>query len=193
MRISFSFLVSRIASRRWRISSLRTSTPFSQTVLSALMPRTVWSCVSGLLALLMAIGSRTSTPFCSSGAMIIMMMSSTSMTSTRGVTLMSALIAPLLPTCIDIVTTPTRCVMCDWRLVISPITNRQSSVQLRRLLDEVIDQLRRGVVHLHVEVLDAAGQEVIEPDRRNGDKQTQRGLDERFCNTGRDGADTTGT
>src|SRR5437762_746554 len=41
MRISFSFLVSRIASRRVRISSLRTSTPLSQTVLSALMPRTV--------------------------------------------------------------------------------------------------------------------------------------------------------
>ena len=37
-------------------------------------------------------GKRTSTPFCSSGAMIIMMMSSTSMTSTSGVTLMSDLI-----------------------------------------------------------------------------------------------------
>ena len=77
-----------------------------QTVLSALMPSTVWSCVSGLDALLVAMGSLTSTPFCSSGAMIIMMMRSTSMTSTRGVTLMSDLTPPPPPSCIAIVTTP---------------------------------------------------------------------------------------
>src|SRR6185503_6549164 len=82
------------------------STPLSQTVLSALMPSTVWSCVSGLDALLVAMGSLTSTPFCSSGAMIIMMMRSTSMTSTRGVTLMSDLTPPPPPSCIAIVTTP---------------------------------------------------------------------------------------
>ncbi len=41
-----------------------------------------------------ALGSFTSTPFCSIGATSIMMMSSTSMTSTNGVTLMSDLTPP---------------------------------------------------------------------------------------------------
>jgi hypothetical protein len=50
-----------------------------------------------LSAVLAATGSLTSTPFCSIGATIIMMMSSTSMTSTRGVTLMSDLTPPLPP------------------------------------------------------------------------------------------------
>ncbi len=68
------------------------------------MATTVWSCVSGLSAVFAASGSLTSAPFCSSGATIIMMMSSTSMTSTKGVTLMSDLIPPLEPpTSIDIV------------------------------------------------------------------------------------------
>ena len=48
------------------------------------------------------------------------------------------------------------------------------------LLDEVVDQLRRAVVHLDVEVLEARGQEVVEPDLRNRDEQTERGLDERI-------------
>src|SRR5919201_484040 len=105
--------------------------------------------------------------------MIIMMMRSTSVTSQRGVTLMSDLTPPPAPpSCIPIVTTPTA---------------------LGRLLDEVIDEFRRGVVHLHVEVLDAAGQEVVEPDRRDGDEQTERGLNQRFRDTGRHGTDTTRT
>ncbi len=59
------------------------------------MATTVWSCVSGLSAVFAASGSLTATPFCSIGAMSIMMMSSTSMTSTSGVTLMSDLRPPL--------------------------------------------------------------------------------------------------
>src|SRR4051794_12494742 len=61
---------------------------------------------------------------------------------------------------------------------------------LGRLLDEVVDEFRRGVVHLHVEVLDARRQVIVDPDRRDGDDQTERGLDERFRDTDRDGADT---
>ena len=61
--------------------------------------------------------------------------------------------------------------------------------QLGRLLDEVVHQLRRRVVHLDVEVLNAARQVVVEPHRRDGDEETERGLDERFRDTGRDGAD----
>src|SRR4051794_40896987 len=61
---------------------------------------------------------------------------------------------------------------------------------LRGLLDEVVDQLRRGVVHFDVEVLDAAGEVIVEPHRRNGDDEPKRRLDERFGNTGRDRAET---
>src|SRR4051812_42385171 len=74
-----------------------------------------------------------------------------------------------------------------------PIHDSRSTIRycLGGLLDEVVDELRRRVVHLDVEVFEARGQEVVEPDRRDGDEQTERGLDERFRDTGRYGADTT--
>ena len=138
-------------------------------------------------------GSLTSTPFCNSGATSIMMMSSTSMTSTSGVTLMSDLTPPLAPpTSIDIANSPdatvSRLEACGVELPSRSLGPHADL--LRRLLDEVVDQLRRRVVHLDVEVLDAAGQVVVEPHRRDRDDQPERGLDERFRNTGRDGADT---
>src|SRR5205823_7787768 len=58
------------------------------------------------------------------------------------------------------------------------------------LLNKVVHELRRRVVHLDVEVFDAAGKVVVEPDCRNRNDQTERGLDERFRNTDRYGADT---
>src|SRR5215207_6520031 len=63
-------------------------------------------------------------------------------------------------------------------------------VFLRGLLDEVVEQLRRRVVHFDVEVLDAAGQVVVEPDRRDGDDEAESRLDERFRDTGRNRAET---
>src|ERR1700704_4791185 len=121
-----------------------------------------------------------------------MMISSTNMTSTSGVTLISDLTPPLAPPrSIAIAVSP--CIAaCGFGIADQPIRNPQSEIRnslLRGLLDEVVDELRRGVVHLHVEALDAAGQVVVEPDRRNRDDQTERGLDERFRNTHRDGAD----
>src|SRR5258705_13627487 len=134
---------------------------------------TVWPCTSGLSVVLSAIGSLTLTPCCSIGATSIMMMSSTSITSTSGVTLISALIPPLAPpTSIDIAISP------------------EVATRLRRLLDEVVDELRRGVVHLHVEVFDARRQVVVDPDRRDGDDQAEGGFHERFGNTDRHGAET---
>jgi len=58
---------------------------------------TVWSCDSGLSTVLVAVGNLRLTPCWSMGAMSIMMMSSTSMTSTSGVTLISDLTPPLAP------------------------------------------------------------------------------------------------
>ena len=57
----------------------------------------VWPCTSGLSTVFVALGSLRTTPCCSIGAMSIMMMSSTSMTSTSGVTLISDLTPPWAP------------------------------------------------------------------------------------------------
>src|SRR6478672_10628869 len=121
------------------------------------------------------------------GAMSIMMMSSTSMPSTSGVTLISDLTPPLAPPrSIPIA----KLSYCKW-----PGTMARGSVhrsadgqttQLRRLLDEVVDELRRRVVHLDVEVLDTAGEVVVEPHRRDRHDETERGFDERLGDTGRD-------
>ena len=70
------------------------------------MATTVGSPVSGLTSVLPASGIFTATPLCSIGATSIMMMSSTSMTSTSGVTLIVALSPPDLPTSIDMVDLP---------------------------------------------------------------------------------------
>ena len=58
------------------------------------MATTTCPLVSGFSTVFAADGSLTSTPFWSIGAMTIMMISNTSMTSTSGVTLMSAFRPP---------------------------------------------------------------------------------------------------
>src|SRR6185369_6808842 len=109
------------------------------------------------------------------GVMSIMIISSTSITSTSGVTLMSALTPPLAPPrSIDITKSPQ--VLELWNLL--------------GVLDEVIHELRRGVIHLDVEVLDARRQVVVDPDGGNRDDQPERGFDEGFRDTDGDGAQT---
>src|SRR5688500_3661731 len=102
-------------------------------------------CSSFLSLVFAAVGSLTSTPFCSMGVMTMKMMSSTIMMSAIGLTLMSAMAVPLLP--------PT------FMLMVCP----QAAFGLRALLDEVVEQLRAGVVHLHVEALDLAREVVVRP------------------------------
>src|SRR5262245_59099000 len=120
-----------------------------------------------------------------------MMMRSTSMTSTSGVTLMSDFGPPFEPPVSIAMANLQRVASGFSRTIDGPLEGGRYSGFLRRLLDEVVHELRRRVVHLDVEVLDAAGEVVVEPHRRNRHEQPERGLDERFCNTGRHGADTT--
>ena len=90
-------------------SATATSMPLTQNRLSEVIATVVWSDVSGWSLVFEAIGRFRDTPCCTRGAMSITMMSSTSMTSTSGVTLISdwILVSPLLPTiCIDITKTP---------------------------------------------------------------------------------------
>src|SRR5260221_4505808 len=60
----------------------------------------------------------------------------------------------------------------------------QISKSLRRLLDEIVDQLRRGVVHFDVEVLDPAGEVVVEPYGGGSGDEPESPLREGFRDTG---------
>src|SRR5581483_5604208 len=97
MRTTFSFWFSRISLIFVPSSCSLTGLAFRYIALSLLMATTVCPCVSGLSTVLFAFGKVTLTPCCNSGATIIMMMSSTSMTSHNGVTLISDLTPPLAP------------------------------------------------------------------------------------------------
>src|SRR5580658_6267047 len=100
-------------------------------------------------------------PCCNIGVTIIMMMSSTSMTSTSGVTLISDLTPPLAPP---------RSIAISY---ISRSWLQKLPDSLGGLPDEEIDELGRRVVHLDVEVLDTTGEVVVEPHRRNRDHQAE--------------------
>src|SRR5437870_4937363 len=130
---------------------------------------------------LVAMGSFTSTPFWSMGVMTMKMMSRTIMMSAIGVTLMSAIAPPFLP--------PTAIAMAN---SLRAAAGRPAAVRprgLRALLDEVVEQLRAGVVHLHVEALDLAREVVVRPHRRHRHEQAEGGGDERLGDAGRDGGD----
>src|SRR5437899_3311863 len=128
---------------------------------------------SFLSLVLAATGSLTSTPFCSMGVITMKMMSSTIMMSAMGVTLMAAITPPLPP--------PTFIAMSRSSC---PSPDRRSG-----LLDEVVEQLRAGVVHLHVEALDLAREVVVGPHRRHRHEQAEGGGDEGLGDARGDGRD----
>src|SRR4026207_2413752 len=100
------------------------------------------------------------------GAISIMMIQRTSMTSTSGVTLMSAFSPPFAPPTSIAMGEPLNsiCEFVNW--CVGEFAAREAQFThppihkftnfLRRLLDEVVEQLRRRVVHFDVEVLDTA-------------------------------------
>src|SRR5579863_5206553 len=102
-------------------------------------------------------------PFDNMGVITMKIISSTSMTSTSGVTLISDTAAGALGL---------------WAMLPSPAA----------ALQEVINQLGRRVVHLHVEGLDLAGEVVVDPDGRDGDEEANGGRDQSFRNTARHSA-----
>src|SRR5512140_1540545 len=134
-----------------------------------------------------ACGSFTSTPFCSMGVTTMKMMSRTIMMSAMGVTLMSAIGPPFLPpTAIDmggLLLRPARPGACGSR-------PHAGTARLRALLDEVVEQLRAGVVHLDVEALDLPVEIVEGPHRGDGHEQAERRRDQGLGDTGGDRRDT---
>src|SRR5512143_1899140 len=131
-----------------------------------------------------ACGSFTSTPFWSMGVMTMKMMSRTIMMSAMGVTLMSAIGPPFLP--------PTAIAMGV--LLVSQTgaprdPGPSATARLGALLDEVVEELGAGVVHLHVEALDLAVEVVERPHRGDGHEEAERGGDQRLRDAGRDRGD----
>src|SRR5437899_4671985 len=105
------------------------------------------------------------------------MISSTSITSISGVTLMSAL-------------TAARALVADRatglrRLLRLEFLGEDRPAELRPdALDEIVDQLLRGVGHLDGEEVDLGREVVVEPQRRNGDDETDCGSDQGLRETG---------
>src|SRR6266436_3874573 len=113
------------------------------------------------------------------GVTIMKMMSSTSITSMSGVTLMSAL-------------TAARVLAADratglGALLRLEFLGEDGAPELGAdALDQVVDQLLRGVGHLHREEVDLGGEVVVQPYGRNRDEQAERRGDQRFRDAGRD-------
>src|SRR5687768_16560396 len=141
-------------------------------------------CSSFLSLVFPAVGSFTSTPFCSIGVMTMKMMSRTIMMSAIGVTLMSAMAPPLFSPTFMLMTCPSN--------PAGPARDARRDAACSRLgalLDEVVEQLRAGVVHLHVEALDLPREVVVRPDGGNGDEEPESRGDQRFGDAGGDGGD----
>src|SRR2546430_1654479 len=112
------------------------------------------------------------------GVTIMKMMSSTSITSMSGATLMSAL-------------TAARALVADRATGLRSLLGREflredRAAELRPdALDQVVDQLLRGVRHLDGEEVDLGGEVVVEPYRGNGDDESERRGDQGLGDTGR--------
>src|SRR5271157_3523182 len=128
----------------------------------------------------------TLTPCCNMGVITMKTMSSTSITSTMGVTLMLELtLAPSLRTAIAI----------EFNLLPAGLAPKALDRQLpvdAPLLQEIVDQLAGAVVHFHVESFHLVGEVVEHHDSRNGDEQSDSGGHQRFRNTAGDSAQTSG-
>src|SRR5579859_2093212 len=111
-------------------------------------------------------GTDTSMPDCSTGAVTIKMMSSTSTTSTNGVMLISASEVRV------------------WPLLAVKATR---GLPLHRVLFgadffQAVQQFAREVIHAGTELAQRGGELVVRDDRRNGDQQASGGGDQSFGN-----------
>src|ERR1700722_10994110 len=128
----------------------------------------------------------TLTPLVSMGVMTMKMMSSTSITSTMGVTLMSATGGGAF-----FFSIPKSFRRRGAEYKPRPFRIQLASRTLLRgagalhTLQEVIQKLGAGVTHLHVERVNAVGEVVEGPNRGDGHEQTDSGGAQRFRNTAR--------
>src|ERR1044071_4174861 len=111
---------------------------------------------SGICTGLSVLARSTLCPLCSIGVITMKMISSTSITSTIGVTLMSELTSVL-------------CFFLSSDAIDIRIFSRDRLLPYHvAALQEIVDQFARAVIHLHVECFHAVGEVVEHPDRRDG-------------------------
>src|SRR2546425_9505289 len=112
------------------------------------------------------------------GVTIMKMMSSTSITSINGVTLMSAFTADLALALVTDRATGLR------RLLRLEFLGEDRAAELRAdALDQVVDQLLRRVGHLDRQEVDLRGEIVVEPHGRDRDDEAERRRDQRLGDT----------
>src|SRR5579864_8389463 len=168
---------------------------------------------SGICSGLFTFAMSTLIPFCNMGVTTMKMISRTSITSTMGVTLISEVtfapsfrfeIAIDIPRYAAIRTFLLRFEVGEVRRWSAPAPDKQLTAETRprssyrlpaniaALLQEVVDQFARRVIHLDVERFHAAGQVVEHHDGRDGDEQPDGSRDQRFRDTAGDGSQTGG-
>src|SRR5687767_11456204 len=121
-------------------------------------------------------GSSTVMPVVMSGAVIMKMMSSTSMTSTSGVTLMSAIMLP--PPCAALESEP-----------LSPTCIAMGDLRRREVALDDVEEVGREVLHVAVQDADARIEVVVRHDGRNGGDQPGGRRDQRVRDVRADGLD----
>src|SRR5258706_297895 len=115
----------------------------------------------------LAFGSATSTPWWSMGAAIMKMMSSTSITSTSGVTLMSAITgssSPFSPPRLKAISLPLK-----WNQM------RSGEIPLRE-----VEELEHEVLHPGAQPAQVLGEIVVGDEGRNGGGEAGGGVDQRL-------------
>src|SRR6185437_3786083 len=122
--------------------------------------------------MLMPSGGCAWKPELMSGVTIMKMINNTSMTSINGVTLGSALTAPLDP--VDDIA------MTRLRGGVELAGEPRPAELAGHTLDQVVDHFLRCVRHLDGQVVDLGREVVEEPHRRNGDDEAEGRRDERL-------------
>src|SRR5688572_18271696 len=174
--------IERRLSSRSRVigSSFQYNEPFSwiATVIGGIFASLVFSSR-------LASGSLTWILCVISGAVIMKMINNTNITSTRGVTLISAIGPPLsLPELKAIVRTPTtrrRRRYCGLALASRFADARTGGEEVVQVVREGVELVVRDTVQTH--------EEVVRKHRRDGDEQTDGGHDQRFTHRAGDGLD----
>src|SRR5712671_5406480 len=125
-------------------------------------------------------------PFESIGVITMKMINNTSITSTIGVTLMSAtgggtgcFFIGKSPSFSGRETSPAARLASRIQLA-TAILRTLLLCQPLRPLEEVVDQLRAGIPHLHVERFQLPGEIIVHPDGRDSHEQTDGGGHQRF-------------
>src|SRR5688572_2816084 len=139
-------------------------------------------CVTGAA---LACGSSMSTPRFNSGAVTMKMISSTSITSMYGTTLMSALSRRLRmrrPVAVWAMA------ILSWCLIQRPKWTMGSIVQVRLALQDRSELLAKRVV-TRGDAVDLGSEAVVGPYRRDRGEQAHRSRDQRLGNTRRHGGD----